>query len=268
MNKIFKTLAVCAVAGTLCAGVAAISGCNNSTKGEAYGLVHSAGYVGYATVTVSGDKVKDATLTEVCFPTQVKKDGGDYYASVTYGDVTMTYDAEAKTYKVGTQTLKEYFKSEANCKAYYEAVIGGKVKADGADGIMTKAALCKDDNGYWTRGKDANGNWGRVNNPSTEETYVNNQYSRWKQNRDATIKYVKEHGVDNLLKLTQPKETNAEGKEVNKPNGTDVTEGSQVTYWMDGEISTGATWTDFNSVKDGTISYAQLIVNAYNAATK
>lgn len=226
MKKITKTLVTLACVATLGAGVCAMSACGGGEKtGEAYGLVHGAGYVGYATVTVSNDKVKDATLTEVCFPTEVKKSADTYYSSVTYGEVTMTYDVDAKTYKVGTQTLKEYFKSEANCKAYYEAVVGNKVKADGAENIMTKAALCKDDNGYWS-------------------TNLGTKLG-WKANRDATIKYVEENGIDNLLKLVKNDDTG---------------------IWMDGTVSTGATWNDLNSEKEGSISYAQLIVNAYNAA--
>lgn len=244
MKKIFKTLAVCAVAGTLCAGVAAVAGCNNGTTGEAYGLVHGAGYVGYATVTVSGDKVTDATLTEVCFPTQVTADAnvadadkvtvgeGDkaksYYKTVSYGEVTMTYDA-ADGYKVGNTVIKEYLKDAAKAEAYYKAVMKGEVTVtigtEKKTGVMTKAALSKDENGYWS-------------------TNLGTKLG-WKANRDATVKYVKDHGVDNLLKLTQNKDTG---------------------MWMDGDISTGATWNDLNSVKEGSLSYAQLIVNAYNAA--
>lgn len=260
MKKITKTLVtvVCLVA--LCLGAFALAACggDEAKTGEAYGLVHGGGYVGRATITVKGDKVTDATLTEICFPTQVKKEDGSYYASVTYGEVTMTYDTEASTYKVGTQTIKEFFATEDNCKAYYKAVVGGKVKADGAEGIMTKAALCKDDNNYWTCDKNEDGTW----NSHPSAPYSADAYSRWKWNRDATLKYVKENGVGNLLKLTKPGK-DADNKQIY--NGTDPY-GNEVAYWMDGEVSTGATWNDFNTVKTGTLSYAQLITNAYNAA--
>lgn len=244
MKKLFKALLVVACAGTLCAGAVALSACGGGEKeAEAYGLVHNAGYVGYATVKIDkNDKVVDATLTEYCFPTQVPQTpktettAATYYSEVTYGNVTMTYDVDAKTYKVGTQTLKEYFKSEENCKTYVEAVNDGKVAVtvDGAKktDVMTKAALCKDDNGYW----------GTANS---------SQKLNWKGNRDATVNYVKTYGASKLLTLVK------------------ATEGDNAGYWVDSaDISTGATWTDMNTVKEGSISYAQLIVNAFNKVAK
>lgn len=228
MKKLFKALLVFACAGTLCAGALALSACGGDKDTGAYGLVHNAGYVGYSTVTVDkDDKVTDATLTEYCFPTQVKTADGDCYAEVTYGKVTMKYDEEGKTYKVGEQTIKEYFKDEDNCKTYVKAVNDGKVyvTVDGVkkNDVMTKAALCKDDNGYGGTKFD------------------------WKKNRDATIAYVKAHGVSKLLSLTV---------------GADK-------YWVDSNnVSTGATWTDLNTVKEGTLSYAQLIVKAFNKVAK
>lgn len=233
MKKLFKALLVFACAGTLCAGALALSACGGDKDTGAYGLVHNAGYVGYSTVTVDkDDKVTDATLTEYCFPTQVKTADGDYYAEVTYGKVTMKYDEEGKTYKVGEQTLKEYFKDEDNCKTYVKAVNDGKVyvTVDGVkkNDVMTKAALCKDENGYWATANDK-------------------QKLNWKGNRDATIAYVKAHGVSKLLSLTV---------------GADK-------YWVDSNnVSTGATWTDLNTVKEGTLSYAQLIVKAFNKVAK
>lgn len=67
MKKIFKTLAVCAVAGTLCAGVAAMAGCaektetftgeykydNAWTPGKTYGVK--------VKVEVKGDKITNVT---------------------------------------------------------------------------------------------------------------------------------------------------------------------------------------------------------------
>ena len=256
MKKIFKAIIAAACAGTLCAGVAALTGCDNSKTGEAWGLVHGAGYVGYASITVNGDDVIDAYLNEVCFPTQVTIDetkvsvpDGDkvsveksgkttvYYKTVSYGEVTMTYDA-TDGYKVGSETLAQYFKNAENAKAYYEAVMNNSVSVtvSGAKktDVMTKNALCKEVNGYWTR-QDENGK----------------NYSRWLLNRDATISYVKEHGVANLLSLVRDAEKGADGFQ----------------YWRDGDINTGATWSDLNSKPaDGAYySYAQLLVNAYNA---
>ena len=239
MKKLFKALLVFACAGTLCAGALAMSACGGSKDTGAYGLVHGAGYVGYATVTVDKeDKVTDATLTEYCFPTQVKDADGGYYSEVSYGKVTMKYDEEGKTYKVGEQTLKEYFKDEDNCKTYVKAVNDGKVyvTVDGVkkNDVMTKAALCKDDNGYGGTKFD------------------------WKKNRDATVNYVKTYGVAELLKL-EPEEW------VTDKNGNPAPSG----VWSDSNnVSTGATWTDLNTVKEGTLSYAQLIVKAFNKVAK
>lgn len=242
MKKLFKALLVFACAGTLCAGALALSACGSKDTG-AYGLVHNAGYVGYSTVTVDkDDKVTDATLTEYCFPTQVKTAEGGYYSEVTYGKVTMKYDAtqgsdgKAIGYKVGEQTLKEYFKDEANCKAYVKAVNDGKVyvTVDGAkkNDVMTKAALCKDDNGYWANASSS-------------------QKLNWKGNRDATIAYVKANGVSKLLSLVK------------------ATEGDNKGYWVDSSnVSSGATWTDMNTRKDGSLSYAELIAKAYNNVAK
>ena len=201
---------------------------------QGYGRVRT-GYVGYATVTVDKeDKVTDATLTEICFPTQVKDADGGYYSEVSYGKVTMKYDEEGKTYKVGEQTLKEYFKDEANCKAYVDAVKDGKVyvTVDGAkkNDVMTWSALCKDENGYGGTKFD------------------------WKKNRDATVNYVKTYGVAELLKL-EPESWTTKEDGSKTPNGV----------WSDSNnVSTGATWTDMNTRKDGSLSYAELMVKAFN----
>ena len=251
MKRIAKIAVGITMAATLAAGAGVLAGCTPKAAdktGEAYGLVHGGGYVGYSQITTNGDSVKELTLTEVCLPTEVEagddvaeadkvRDGGTeenptyYYKKVSYGSVTLIYDAAAKGYKVGETAFKTYLESEANCKAYYEAVknnaisvtVGTETKKD----VMTYNALSKEENGYWVQG----------------EKYT----LGWKGNRDATVNYVKEHGVANLLKLERNSETN---------------------LWMDGTISTGATWTDFNTKKDGSISYAQLIVNAHTAATK
>lgn len=256
MKKFQKSVIAVACAGVLCAGVAAVAGCNSDKTGEAWALTHGAGYVGYASITVNGDKVKDATLTEVCLPTHVeagetvpeadkvtvkvmshgKEVEATYYKTVSYGSVTLTYDAEAKTYKSGTTALLDLFKDEAACKAYYEAVITNQVSvtvgSEKKTDVLNKKSLSKEDNGYWTK-EDDNGN----------------KYSQWKVNRDATVKYVKDNGVANLLKLARNDETK---------------------LWMDGTISTGATWSDLNSdtTGKGYLSYAQLIVKANDAANK
>ena len=227
---------------------------NDIHTGEAFGLVHNAGYAGFASVTVKAGAITDVQLSEVCLPTQVqvKADSNvpdeykvtvgegtsakTYYKTVTYAGVTMTYDA-TKGYMVGDKTLKEYFQNEQNVKTYYKAVMANKVTVivgEGNEGkktdVMTKAALSKEENGYWAGEKIAEGQLG------------------WKANRDAVVKYVKEKGVDELLKL--------ELKDLNNDK-----------YWVDSNgVSTGATWTDMNT-KDtkNYVSYSQLIKNAFDA---
>ncbi len=247
----------------LCLGLTACQGGDND--GAAYALVHGGSYVGEATVTVDKDgKVTEATLNEVCLPTYVTAgedvaaddkvtvtvtDHGSeveksYYKTVSFGDITLTYDATENTYMNGTTKMADFFQTEANAKAYFEAVmankvsvtVGGEKKTD----IMNKASLCKEENGYWTR-QDADGK----------------DYSRWEMNRDATVNYVKEHGVEELDSLVR--NTEAEKDEY----------GVDAKYWVDTNgVSTGATWSDMNSdtTGKGYLSYVQLILKAYDAA--
>ncbi|MGN1061041.1 MAG: hypothetical protein ACI4QN_04840 [Candidatus Coproplasma sp.] len=271
MKKIAKVVVGITMAAAVAATAGAIAGCGSSDKtGEAYGLTHTGGYVGYSKIVVSGEKVKDLVLTEVCLPTHVKATNdttatadekvGNYYKTVSYANVTLTYD-ETDGYKTadGTKFVEYLRASEDNCKAYYEAVtsnsikvtVGGQQKTD----IMNYNSLSKEENNYWGRKQNDDGTW------STNTT--NPDYSRWKLNRDATVAYVKANGVAHLTQLTQP--VDSDGKKVT--NGTDTKENKEVTYWMDGEISTGATWSDLNPASpDGYISYAQLILKANEAA--
>ncbi|MDE5789164.1 MAG: hypothetical protein K2H78_01980 [Clostridia bacterium] len=260
MKKITKAVVGVTLAVSLCAGIAALAGCSADKTGEAYGLVHGGSYVGYTKIVTNGNMVKDLCLYEVCLPTQVdaKDDVADedkvvngtkaYYKTVSYGDLTLTYKTVgdvAGYYTSANQVLGDYLKAEKNAKAYYEAVttnsikvtVGGQEKTD----IMNNATLNKEENGYWVR-TDKNGE----------------SYSRWKMNRDATVNYVKSYGLANLSKLTK-----------SSANwDSDAKEEKSVTPWMDGNISTGATWNDFNTKPEaGTYySYAQLIIKASNAA--
>lgn len=234
---------------------------NQVKNGTSYGLVHGGGYVGKATISYKEGNVTDATLTEICFPTEVQAPaavGDDYKVTVTVenhgsdvektfykifkvGSVEFTYDATAKAYKTAEGTTFEaWVATGSNARVYAETALANKIQVKVGEGtenkgewktdILNKASLCKDDNGYWTVGG----------------------VSKWKANRDATIAYVKAHGVDNLLKLTQDTAANSATK----------------NQWFDGTLSTGATWKDFNSDTTGKnyVSYAQLIVNASNAA--
>lgn len=233
-----------------------LNACNNETMGTAYGLVHNAGYIGKATVTGSGDKISAVTLEEMCFPTQVTagEDVADadkvtvgegssaksYYKTVKYDEVTMTFDAEKNSYTIGDSSLKDYFRSEENCKAYFEAAAANRIKVmiggEEKSGIMTNSKLNKDENGYWTR-QDADGN----------------SYSRWKLNRDATVNYVKEHGTKGLSNLKQSTEPEKDKYGVDSK------------YWKDSDnISTGATWADMykDTAPSDYYTYSQLILKA------
>ncbi len=231
---------------------------NDIHTGEAFGLVHGAGYAGFASVTVKAGAITDVQLSEVCLPTYitipnddttigeaykvkatVKDHGNDvektFYKTVTFGSVTMTYDL-TKGYMVNDKTMVEFFQDAQNVKTYYKAVMANKVAVIVGEGdkgkktdVMTKAALSKEENGYWAGSSIKDGQLG------------------WKANRDAIVKYVKEKGVDELLKL--------ELKEL---------EGDK--YWVDTNgVSTGATWTDQNTEKANTLSYSKLIKNAFDA---
>jgi hypothetical protein len=285
MKKISKIVAGVAALAALSASAFSLTACGGASgSAEAYGPVHGGSYVGYTSITVKNDKVTDLTLTEVCYPTQIKvatgtstesedaakaainttvsaddyvvsvtsKTANDvttytataYYKTVSYGNVTLTYDAEKAAYMSGTTTFGTLMKTEANAKAYYEAVkdnavsvtVGGAANKT----LMSYSTLSKEENGYWTK-QDASGN----------------DYSRWKANRDATVQYVLDNGVENLMSLTKATSS------VKDQYGADA------TYWMDGEVSTGATWSDMYktpSASDGYYTYAELINKAYYAA--
>lgn len=264
MKKFAKITAGIVLVAAIATTAGVLAGCNKSESesspkngtGEAYGLVHNGGYVGYSKIVYVDDAVTALTLTEVCFPTEVKATEGVaendrvtvtttnassdtttntyYYKTVSYGNVTLTFDADAKSYMVDSQTLANYLASEANCKAYYEAVmnnqikvtVGGEQKTD----IMTKATLSKDENGYWSTATNVGAS--KVEGDS-----------KWKANRDATVDYVKANGTSKLKKLAK------------NDNG----------FWTDGTVTTGATWNDLNpSDKKGKTyyTYAELILKA------
>lgn len=248
VKVILGTLAVCTMA--------AFAACQTEQEpnvpvvktGTAYSLVHGGSYVGKATVTTTDGEITDATLNEICLPTQVKAGGNvaaddqvnGYYKTVKYGEVTLTYDADASAYMVGEQTLVEYLQDAAKCEAYFEAVAAGNVAVvvNGAEDktVMTNAALNKDENGYWTNTKDKEGN----------------SYSRWKVNRDATVTYVLEHGVEGLNNLTQA-------------DAVEDAYGANAKYWIDSNgVSTGATWSDMYKAEAPAnyLTYSQLLITA------
>ncbi len=75
MKRIAKIAVGITMAATLAAGAGVLAGCTPKAAdktGEAYGLVHGGGYVGYSQITTNGDSVKELTLTEVCLPTEVE----------------------------------------------------------------------------------------------------------------------------------------------------------------------------------------------------
>lgn len=267
MKKFAKITAGVALVAAIATTAGVLAGCNNSSStpkngtGEAYGLVHGGEkYVGYSKIVYEDNKVTDLTLIEVFLPMEVKASeevaeadrvavvGSSsttyYYKTVSYGNVTLTYDA-TDGYKVGSQTLAKYLESEANCKAYYEAVMNNQITVtvggEQNSTLMSKATLCKEDNGYWTQQDKSNNDA---------------NYSRWKMNRDATVAYVKANGTSKLKKLTK-------GEAVNDPKAA-----KDVQYWTDGSVTTGATWNDLNpSDKKGKVyfTYAELILQAEKA---
>ena len=208
-------------------------------NGEAFGLVHGAGYVGYATVTTTDGKITAATLTEYCFPSYVTADAAEegktttltitgrhgdeekiFYNEVKFGTYTLTVDAEAKGYKTADgKTEVQLFGDDAAAKAWKEAIVAGSVEVNGVKTIMTNDTICKDKNGYGGTTFD------------------------WKGNRDKTVAAFIANG-DKITTATQDDDT---GK------------------WKIGEVDTGATWTDFNTRKEGSLSYAELLVKALKA---
>ena len=212
-----------------------------STKyGEGYGLVHGGGYVGRAVIAMDGDKIEALAWDEACLPTyvtageevpaadkvttKVTSHGSEveknFYKTVKFADVTMTYDLEKNTYVVGNQTMNEFFQAEENCKKYYDAVFAGKVAVvvDGKDdtSVLSPKALLKSHNGYWDT------------DPISGLGY--------KVNYEKSVAYLMKNGL--------------KAAETLEKDGT----------WIDdNDVDSGATWTDFNTKKEGTLSYVQLV---------
>lgn len=240
MKKQTKLL-VLVLAVVMALSVVVLAACNNGPK-HAYGLVHGKGYVAQATVVVKGSRLVSADLEEACLPTHItsknaiegytvegaynnhgKVDTANFYKTVKFADVTMTYDATldgeySKGYMVGTQTMVEFFADEANCEKYFKAVSENKVAVVLANGdnteLMSAKTLLKTQNGYW--GSPAENALG------------------WKANVEATCKYVVENGFDGAAAKedfvkTDNSATNAKlDNELVDKNG----------------VHTGATWTD------------------------
>lgn len=226
-------------------GVLASCGDNTVTKnGEAFGLVHGAGYVGSATVKVENDKITAATLSEFCLPTYIVSDTATddtvtaevtshnqtvtrhFYKEVKFSTYTLTFSAEKKTYLSGETEMVAFFQSEAAAKAYAEAVLANEVavtiSGQANKTILTNEKLNKDLNGY------------------------GGERFNWKSNRDATVAAFIRHG-EKLLTATQKS-------------------GSEDRKWYVDDVDTGATWVDLASKKPNSLSYAQLLVNALRAA--
>ena len=246
MKKTSKIVAVVLAALLVVAAVVVLGACAKEQTAVAYGLVHKKGYVGKATATVKGETLTAADLNEACLPTQVKATAADgefavdvegtdkegnpthtyYWKTVKWANVTATYDV-TDGYKVGEQTLVEFFLLEANCEVYFEAVAANNVTVVTASGdkkdIMNASTLLKTENGYW--GTPADTALG------------------WKANVDATINYVLENGFDGASKKSDftAKDNSATDKRLENE-------------WVDKNgKNTGATWTDmwdyFNLLK-------------------
>jgi flavin-binding protein dodecin len=177
------------------------------------------------------------------------------YKVVTYGNVTLTFNEEKKTYYVDDNTsIVQYFRDDAKVKEYYQAVqannVSVKIGTTTNKELLTFKTLSKDENSYW-RGTGDN-NYG-----SSIAEADRTEYSRWQLNRDATVKYVLENGVDNIFNLKK------------SDDAVTDTYGKKSYYWSDGTVTTGATWNDMNQTPTksaGYYSYAELINKAYYEA--
>lgn len=238
----------------------------------AYGLVHGKGYVGQASITVKNGSITVADIDEACLPTYVTSkeaienvtvvgkylnhgsvSSANFYKTVKFGGVTMTYDATiadtsveeskqvSKGYMVGNQTMLEFFADANNCKTYFEAVSKDAVSVTTASGdktdIMCAATLLKSQNGYWTS--------------------INANALGWKANVTATCNYVKANGF-----------TNVAAKEDLKHNegyvAANDTKDADKMYneWLDkAGNKTGATWSDM-------WDYVNLLHTAYSQIVK
>ena len=176
-NEKTSKLLVVVLALVLALSVVLLTACVKEETKTAYGLVHGEGYVCQATVVVKGETLVSADLIEACLPTYVKAETAiegytvegtysnhgsaataNFYKTVKFGDVTMTYDATldgeySKGYMVGDQTMLQFFRNEANCEKYFNAVANDEVAVVLATGndttILDSAALLKTENGYW-----------------------------------------------------------------------------------------------------------------------
>lgn len=216
--------------------------CDKETTKNAYGLVHGKGYVCQATVVAKGNSLVSADLVEACLPSYIKAENaidgytvegtysnhgsaatGNFYKTIKFDDVTMTYDATldgdfSKGYMVGTKTMLEFFEDEANCEKYFKAVSENKVAVVLADGektdILNAKALLKTENGYW--GTPADNALG------------------WRTNVEATCNYVVANGFDGAA--AKADFTSADHSATNAKLDNE---------WVDKNgVNTGATWTD------------------------
>lgn len=246
MKKQHTILVAIVLAMVMVFAVAALAACGQPETKVAYGLVHGKGYVGKATVERAGDSLVSADLDEACLPTYVQgetADGtyvvegkylnhgslatGKFYKTVKFAGVTMTYDTTevtsgentlSKGYVVGSQTMLEFFASEANCEKYFEAVASNSVSVETANGaktdILNAKALLKTQNNYW--GSPAEKALG------------------WKANVKATCDYVVANGFGGASQKSDFKATDNSSANAKLDN-----------EWVDkNNVKTGATWTD------------------------
>ena len=204
--------------------------------GEAVSLVHGAGYVGYATVTTTDGKITAATLTEYCFPSHVT--AAEAGEGLTAVEVTSHGATSTKYYynevKFGTYTFTASAagyktaddKTEAQLFAVDAAALAWK-EAIVAGNVEVNGSKTVMTND--TICKDKNG-------------YGGSNFD-WKGNRDKTVAAFIANG-DKITTATKDEESK---------------------HWKIGEVDTGATWTDFNTRKEGSLSYAELLVKALNA---
>lgn len=155
MKKIFKTLAVCAVAGTLCAGVAAFTGCGD--KEETYfGQYHYTNYgheYGIAVnVTVKGDdiiKVEKVTSNYVEVTATWTEEGKATWNNGLNALLAKYADKTVTEVKAATGTIKGQANAEENAISDNDLLITGATQGSVRllkavqDALNNKAAAAK-----------------------------------------------------------------------------------------------------------------------------
>lgn len=226
---------------------------SNAVKvGKAYALVHGAGYVGKATASYTvdyhGNKALAAvTLHEYCLPSYI-----------TVADTTGMAESDYVTGTVtdhGNDVQKTFYKTMTYGETTLTASIADKkvtyTDAEGANPFLTEEgceawATAVENNAVTVKLAAGDRTVGHAEFSKDENGYGGTKFD-WEMNRDATVAMAMDYDIDVALAAT--KEGSSDGK-----------------HWVVDGVETGATWTDLNTVKEGSTSYLQLIKNAMDKA--